>query len=108
MANIIRYTKIGHRVFLDISLEWSAHTGTGSMRVSGLPFTPSTSSGYKVVGPIVTNNITLTANTLPTALTGFFITQILLIECDVGGGGTSEPAIDSAGDIQISINYQIN
>jgi hypothetical protein len=69
--------------FLDINLEWSAHTGTGNMRVSGLPFTPSTSSGYKVVGPIVTNNITLTANTLPTALTGFFITQILLIECDV-------------------------
>jgi hypothetical protein len=107
-AQVGRYTKIGHRVFLDISLEWSAHTGTGSMRVSGLPFTPSTSSGYKVVGPIVTNNITLTANTLPTALTGFFITQILLIEFDVGGGGTSEPAIDSAGDIQISINYQIN
>ena len=107
-AQVGRYTKIGHRVFLDINLEWSAHTGTGNMRVSGLPFTANSSSGYKVVGPIVTNNITLTANTLPTALTGFFISQILLIECDVGGGNTSEPAVDSAGDIQISINYEIS
>lgn len=34
-----RYTKIGNRVFFDIALTWSAHTGTGDIRLTGLPFT---------------------------------------------------------------------
>lgn len=33
------YIKAGGRVFFDISLTWSAHTGTTNMKVSGLPFT---------------------------------------------------------------------
>jgi phage-related tail fiber protein len=34
-----RYLKIGKRVSFFVSLNWSAHTGTGNIRVSGLPFT---------------------------------------------------------------------
>jgi hypothetical protein len=32
------YSKIGTIVHFEIILQWSAHTGTGNMRVSGLPF----------------------------------------------------------------------
>jgi hypothetical protein len=39
------YTKIGRQVSFALTLAWSAHTGTGNMLVSGLPFVPSASLG---------------------------------------------------------------
>lgn len=33
------YTKIGRMVYFDMTLAWTAHTGTGNMQVNGLPFT---------------------------------------------------------------------
>lgn len=39
-----RYTKIGDVVNFSIVLAWTAHTGTGNLRVAGLPFTASSSS----------------------------------------------------------------
>lgn len=39
------YTKIGNRVFIDIYLSWTAHTGTGDMEIRGLPFTAAANSG---------------------------------------------------------------
>jgi hypothetical protein len=32
------YTKIGNRVFLNAIVSWTAHTGTGSANIGGLPF----------------------------------------------------------------------
>lgn len=34
-----QYTRIGNTVNITMYLSWSAHTGTGGMRISGLPFT---------------------------------------------------------------------
>jgi hypothetical protein len=34
-----RYTKIGNSVNFQIAIGWSAHTGTGQLRITGLPFT---------------------------------------------------------------------
>ncbi len=34
-----RYTRVGRAVYIQIQLAWSAHTGTGNMKVAGLPFT---------------------------------------------------------------------
>jgi hypothetical protein len=33
------YTKIGDLCFINIFIQWSAHTGSGSMKLSNLPFT---------------------------------------------------------------------
>lgn len=33
-----RYTRIGNRVFISIFIDWSAHTGTGTLFIAGLPF----------------------------------------------------------------------
>jgi hypothetical protein len=32
-----RYTRVGNRIFFDLAIVWSAHTGTGNMSVAGLP-----------------------------------------------------------------------
>ena len=42
------YTKIGNRVLLSARVRWSAHTGTGSIFISGLPFTVSALSSFSM------------------------------------------------------------
>lgn len=39
------YTRIGNRVFFNLRVVWSAHTGTGQLNVSGLPFVSSAITG---------------------------------------------------------------
>ena len=41
-----RYTKVANIVHFNISLSWSAHTGTGFGRVGGLPFTTSSVASH--------------------------------------------------------------
>lgn len=42
-----RYQKIGPRVHLDYNIAWTAHTGTGTVRHSGLPFTIKSLANYQ-------------------------------------------------------------
>lgn len=39
------YTRIGNRLIFNITLGWSAHTGTGDIAISGLPFTSASAGG---------------------------------------------------------------
>lgn len=43
--NVGFYTKIGDRVAFNVAINMSAHTGSGNMRLAGLPFTSSGASG---------------------------------------------------------------
>jgi len=47
------YTKVGDTVHVDIYISWSAMTGTGDLRIGGLPFTSSSASNYFATGTIV-------------------------------------------------------
>jgi hypothetical protein len=47
------YTKVGDTVHVDIYISWSAMTGTGDLRIGGLPFTSSSASNYYATGTIV-------------------------------------------------------
>lgn len=53
------YTKIGNVVNFAINLEWSAHSGTGGFRISGLPFALKTLTGYWETYAIFPYNINL-------------------------------------------------
>ncbi len=39
-TQIGKYTKVGRQVTVLINCTWSAHTGTGNLRLAGLPVTP--------------------------------------------------------------------
>jgi len=67
-----RYTKIGNWVMFRIVLGWTAHTGTGNMRISGLPFTTNATE-------------TQTLSILPVNMTSPAST---FIRGDVDNGGT--------------------
>jgi len=47
------YTKVGDTVHVNIYISWTAMTGTGDLRIGGLPFTSSSASNYFSTGTIV-------------------------------------------------------
>jgi len=50
-----RYTRIGNRVFIYVAIVWSAHTGTGQIRIANLPFTVNANDNSGMaIGAVVT------------------------------------------------------
>lgn len=97
------YARWANMVFIQIFLAWTAHTGTGNMRISGLPITAA-NNGMNVPLAISWNNITLLAaanKILPEVLPN--TTVILLSE--IGSGALSALPMDTAGTIKLSGFY---
>lgn len=53
------YTRIGNMIFATCHIVWSAHTGTGDMTITGLPFSARNSANYHPEGTINPSNIPL-------------------------------------------------
>jgi len=106
-AQVGRYVRIGKLVTATAQIIWSAHTGTGDLRFSGLPFTsdatvsfnPALSLGY-------VHNIALTANNLMTAIVINNATAINVYQYPVGGGAATAVPIDTAGQVIYTVSYE--
>lgn len=93
-----KYTKIGRLVTFNIRLTWSAHTGTGDMRITGLPFTVGASSGMT---PVMPSAITVTGQVY-----GSIVTATTYINMVVINNGTlTFLAMDTAGSFFASGFY---
>jgi hypothetical protein len=53
-----RYVRIGNIVFVSIVLSWTAHTGTGDLRVTGLPFAAGGPTGTRYALQIAPSSLT--------------------------------------------------
>jgi hypothetical protein len=62
------YTKIGKRVFFNIALSWSGHTGTGDLKISGLPFTSDSASENSTAITVLNSGVAVTAGSVLSAL----------------------------------------
>jgi len=100
------YTKVGNRVMVNLALTWSAHTGTGNMRISGLPFNNENTTGNLAIPSLYVSNIALTAGNTVQAFVNVNGTQILLYQVPTGGGASVQIPIDTAGTIYVSMQYQ--
>lgn len=103
-----KYTKIGRQVFVECFLNWSAGTGTGDLRIDGLPFAVSnspTTYPAATIGRI--NNVTLTAGAVPQAYFEPGLTQIVLNQSVSGGGAAATIAYDGSGLIMVSGTYTV-
>lgn len=99
------YTKVGQAVSIQIRLSWTAHTGTGSMFVSGLPFT-TLSGGVQpsfTVGDA--RDIALTASNILTLFSDANTTLIQFIQTPVGGGASLNVPIDTSATIILAGTY---
>jgi hypothetical protein len=102
-----RYTKVGSSVFYAITVTWTAHTGTGTMRIAGLPFTASSVSGVAPASAIYVSNMTLPASTTAQANVVTNTAQINIVSVPVGGGADASVTLDAAASISVSGYYII-
>jgi hypothetical protein len=105
-ANAI-YTKIGRAVTIQVWLEWSSGTGTGDLRMSGLPFTVN--ANYQAV-PCVARmgpKITLTANNVLVTVFQQNTTQIVFNQYETGGSENATVAYDAAAGVFIAGTYTV-
>jgi len=101
-----RYTKVGNMVTATSYVEWSAHTGTGGMRLGGLPFaTLSATANLGGVAVGYNHNIALTALNVLTAYTLANSTECVVDQYPVGGGASTTVPIDTAGGIVFTVSY---
>jgi hypothetical protein len=106
-SQIGRYTKIGNRVYFNIYLVWTAHTGTGNMRVGGLPFTSnSTTNAFNAVSTW-NANIAMTASNLLTAYVNVNANTVELRQYPTGGGADAAIPIDTAGGLMVAGHYEV-
>lgn len=101
------YTLIGNRCFFNLYLIWSAHTGTGNMRITGLPFKAESGNNLSPISFFL-NGITMTADHLLQGYVTSNQTRIELFSYAVGTGVAGNVPIDAAGTLAISGQYLVN
>jgi hypothetical protein len=102
------YTKVGNLVTVQVNIGWTAHTGTGSMRLAGLPFAASSAANSNsAVAFGYVNDVSLTAGNV---LTGFTSVSNSFIDCyqtPSGGGVASVVPIDTSAQVLYSVSYRV-
>lgn len=101
------YIRFGTLVLFKLSVVITAHTGTGNMRIGGLPFTSMADANVPVSLHSV-NNITLTAGNTLTAAVLANSTEIQLGQSPTGGGAFAGVPMDTAFGLQIAGFYFTN
>lgn len=97
-----KITKVGERVFGEAEITWSAHTGTGNMKIAGLPFT---NGARKSPVSLSFSNLTFAA-----ALHGYVEASGTTIALFTAATTAAEAAlpIDTAATLRVSFSYSVN
>lgn len=103
VSQVGRYTKVGNTVIFTVAVNYNTHTGTGNMKITGLPFSSNAAGGNAT--SVRANNLTF-AGSLPQALVGVSTTEITLETVSSGGAATAL-AIDAAAALQVTGSYQV-
>jgi hypothetical protein len=99
-----QYTRIGNRVLFNLRIIYTGGTGTGNMRVGGLPFTSNSAMAGAVVN-IYAENLAGTALYIFAGQVAPNATYIGIDQVPVGGGAAIALAYDGAADIALSGHY---
>ena len=94
------YSRVGNLVFFSISLVWTAHTGTGNMKITGLPLTAARISTCPL------SFATMTFSGVPVGQINASTTEIQLVYTTTGSGSTGM-AMDTAASVWVSGVYSV-
>jgi hypothetical protein len=86
-----QYTKIGNVVEFALRVGWTAHTGTGNMAVTGLPFVAAFQSSCNTMH----SNLTLNANSVIQSYISSGGSRVDLAQVVAGGGAAQDVALDT-------------
>ena len=101
-----RYTRVGQRVYFQVHLTWSAHTGTTNMIIGALPFAAVNVGNAISAVSIRHSNLTSPASTV---VQGFVLNNastITLESVAVAGGAAAALAIDVAATLTVAGHYE--
>jgi hypothetical protein len=101
-----RYTKIGQVCFFQMTLGWSAHTGTGDLILAGLPFTSLNAGGGggQSVATLGYNN-GLAFTNQPVMFIPTNNTRISLTQTTTGGGVSGIPMDTAVSELVVNGHY---
>lgn len=100
------YTRIGDRVFIDVSVSWSGTTGTGDLQIQGMPFTVNASAGTSIdIGTYAVATAAGTTNAYASPNPSTTTMDIYLIA--IVAGTLSAAPIQNSGTILFQGFYQI-
>ena len=102
---IAQYTRIGRMVQIEIAMQWNTGTGTGDLRIDGLPFTNAANYTSLTIGR--TDGLALTASNTATAYVEANASYINIRQYPVGGGADSAVPYDAAALILIAGCYSV-
>jgi hypothetical protein len=106
-TQIGRYTKIGRIVHVMGSVVQTAHTGTGNMALTALPFTSANNADIYPVSLLDYGTLTVPANSIPVLLMDINTTSAKFIAYTTASAGTSALALDVACTIYFSLTYEV-
>jgi len=100
------YQRIGNFARVQGFIVWSAHTGTGNMSASNLPFTAKNTSNLFFPGSVWASNLTYGAGA---QLTGYMSpnTNNFALQALTSGSASSNVAVDTTGSFMFSVWYEI-
>lgn len=101
-----KYTRIGNTVFFQIAITITAHTGTGNIAITGLPFAAA-NDGNAAALAVVSQNLALTAGSIAVALTTQNSTALNVQQSPTGGGALVAIPMDTAFTVNISGTYSV-
>ena len=103
-----RYTRIGRLVHFELYVSWTNLTGAaGGFAVGGLPFVAANSSTFPAVTIGYAHNLAFTANNVLTAFINNNTDYVRLFQYPVGGGASTQMAIDTAGELVLQGVYTV-
>jgi hypothetical protein len=106
-AQVGQYTKIGNRVYVNLTVSYSEGTGTGNLQISGLPFASnSTTNNFQTLS-IYAGSLTLSSLQVPVPLIAANSSTILINYNTVGGGAEGNVPYDAAAFLVISGSYVV-
>lgn len=100
-----RYTKIGRMVTVSVAVTWTAHTGTGNLRIGGLPFA-SANVGVETPLPLQYQNLTVPASAIAFGAVPANSSQIVIRSITGGAANFAELALDTAATIWATVTYE--
>jgi hypothetical protein len=101
------YTKIGRQVNITMFLGWTALTGTGSLRIGGLPFTSGNLTQYFAVGSCNTSNLNWTGGSFVSALVIPNTSTIAIYGSTDDAGSTEQLCVNEQANVRITVTYYV-
>ena len=94
------YVKVGRITYVTAEVTWSAHTGTGNLRIAGLPF----AAGSDSLGQLAYTNLTVTGAPYLELIDNQLYADALTLP--TAGGSRAAVAMDTAATIEFSFCYR--